>query len=101
MTKLHLLICALLLSVLSTLAAPRNLFDGKTLAGWEGETNKVWRVREGTIVGGSLQGNLRNEFLATTQSFRNFHLTLEYKLVGTEGFVNSGVQFRSKRVANP
>ncbi len=89
------------LVAIQTVAAPKNLFDGQSLAGWEGETNKVWRVQDGLIIGGSMQGNPRNEFLAITQNFRNFRLTLEYKLVGTEGFVNSGVQFRSKRIANP
>ncbi len=77
------------------------LFDGKTLDGWEGETTKVWRVRDGAIVGGSLEGNSRNEFLATKKSCRNFVLRLEYKLTGTEGFVNGGVQIRSQRIANP
>ena len=85
----------------SVTAAPVSLFDGKTLTGWEGETNSVWRVRDGVIVGGSLEGNPRNEFLATLKSYKNFHLRLEYKLVGTQGFVNSGVQFRSKRIPNP
>ncbi len=82
-------------------AASVSLFDGKTLQGWEGETNKVWRVQNGAIVGGSLAGNPQNEFLATTKSYRNFYLKLEYKLVGTEGFVNGGVQFRSKRIPAP
>src|SRR5512134_2424091 len=81
--------------------APFPLFDGKSLAGWESETNSVWCIRDGVIVGGSLNGNPRNEFLATQKRYTNFHLRLEYKLVGTEGFVNGGVQFRSKRVANP
>lgn len=92
----------LMLSCLPVLgSAAESLFDGKTLAGWEGDTAKVWSVRDGAIVGGSLQGNPRNEFLATRKSYRNFQLKLEYKLVGTEGFVNGGVQFRSKRIANP
>jgi len=52
------------------------------------------------IVGGSLNGNPRNEFLATRASYKNFRLRLDYKLVGTEGFVNGGVQFRSQRIAN-
>ena len=77
-----------------------SLFDGRSLAGWEGETN-VWRVRDGAIVGGSMRGNPRNEFLATARSYTNFVLRLEYKLVGTEGFINGGVQFRSVRVSNP
>jgi HEAT repeat protein len=76
------------------------LFNGQDLTGWEGDP-AVWRVRDGAIVGGSLEGNPRNEFLATTRRFRNFALRLEYKLVGTEGFVNGGVQFRSVRVAEP
>ena len=82
-------------------AAPVSLFDGKSFAGWEGDTNKVWRIRDGVIVGGSLEGNPKNEFLATLKSYKNFHLRLEYKLVGTQGFVNGGVQFRSKRIPNP
>ncbi len=82
-------------------AAPVRLFDGKSFDGWEGDTNGVWRIRDGAIVGGSLAGNPRNEFLATTKPHANFRLRLEYKLVGTEGFVNGGVQFRSKRIANP
>jgi HEAT repeat protein len=77
-----------------------SLFDGHSLGGWEGDTN-VWRVREGVIVGGSMNGNPRNEFLATVRKYTNFVLRLEYKLIGTEGFVNSGVQFRSVRVSNP
>ena len=48
-----------------------------------------------------MNGNQRNEFLATVRKHTNFVLRLEYKLIGTEGFVNSGVQFRSGRVSNP
>ena len=43
----------------------------------------------------------RNEFLATKKTFANFELRMKCKLVGTEGFVNGGIQFRSKRIANP
>jgi len=81
-------------------AASVSLFDGKTLAGWEGNL-AVWRVQDGTITGGSMEGNPRNEFLATTKPYHNFVLRLEYRLVGKEGFINSGVQFRSKRIAQP
>lgn len=83
------------------MAAPLPLFDGKTFDGWEGETTKVWRIVDGVIHGGSLEGNPQNEFLATKKQFRNFRLKLEYKLVGTEGFVNGGVQFRSVRIKEP
>ncbi|MEM7386243.1 MAG: PVC-type heme-binding CxxCH protein, partial [Verrucomicrobiota bacterium] len=77
------------------------LFDGKTFDGWEGNTESVWRIEDGVIVGGSMEGNPQNEFLATTRSYKNFRLKLEYKLVGTEGFVNGGVQIRSRRMKNP
>ena len=76
------------------------LFDGKSLDGWEGDT-KVWRVVDGAIVGGSMAGNPRNEFLTSAKSYSDFVLKLEYKLVGTEGFVNGGVQIRSKRIPKP
>ena len=76
------------------------LFDGFSLSGWEGNSS-VWRVEDGAIVGGSMQGNPRNEFLTTTRSYRNFILRLEFKLVGTEGFINGGVQFRSRRITEP
>jgi hypothetical protein len=86
------------LSAGSPQAAP--LFDGKTLAGWEGDTN-IWRVVDGAIVGGSMQGNPRNEFLTSAKSYANFVLKLEYKIVGSEGFVNGGVQIRSRRIPQP
>lgn len=81
-------------------AAATSLFDGRTLNGWEGDP-KVWRVEDGAIVGGSMEGNPRNEFLTTKGKYFNFRLKLEYKLTGTEGFVNGGVQFRSLRAVNP
>ena len=94
---------ALLLVLLSGVAnsEPAPLFDGVSFDGWEGNTESVWRIRDGVVVGGSLEGNPQNEFLATRKSFRNFRLRLDYKLVGTEGFVNGGVQFWSQRIDEP
>lgn len=81
-------------------AEAKPLFDGRTLDGWEGD-QKLWRVENGVIVGGSLQEKMaRNVFLATTRSFQNFELKLKLKIEGTEGFINSGVQIRSVRVPN-
>ena len=78
------------------------LFDGKTFAGWEGDTNKTWRIEDGAFVGGSLKEKVpRNEFLATTRSYTNFVLRLKFKLAGTSGFINGGVQFRSRRATKP
>ena len=100
-TTLRLLALSLLTLVWTLVAAPVPLFDGRSLAGWDGDTNTTWRLREGVIVGGSLAGNPRNEFLATRRPYTNFILRLEYKLVGTEGFVNGGAQIRSRRIPNP
>ena len=76
------------------------VFDGKTLNGWEGNTNN-WRVEAGSIVAGSLERRQpHNEFLATRRAFGNFELRLSIKLEGTNGFVNGGVQFWSQRVPN-
>jgi hypothetical protein len=81
---------------------PVPLFDGRTLQGWEGDTRKTWRVEDGAIVGGSLDETVpRNDFLCTTREYGNFVLRLKFKLLGTEGFVNGGVQFRSRRLTDP
>jgi hypothetical protein len=75
------------------------LFDGQTFAGWEGDTNKSFRIQDGAIVGGSLKEKVpRNEFLCTTRSYTNFVLRVKFKLLGKDA--NAGVQFRSKRVPN-
>jgi 3-keto-disaccharide hydrolase len=83
-------------------APPVSLFDGRTLNGWQGDTVKTWRVQDGAIAGGSLTEQVpQNDFLVTTRSYGNFVLRLKFKLVGTEGFINSGVQFRSQRATRP
>ncbi len=70
------------------------LFDGKSLEGWEGDL-ELWKVVDGCIVGDS-PGIKHNQFLATRQTFSNFELKLEFRLKDGKG--NTGVQFRSKRV---
>jgi hypothetical protein len=95
---------AALLSLALTLAASANpvpLFDGRTFTGWEGDTNTVWRIEDGALVAGSLTTKQeQNNFLATTKTYGDFELTLKWKLEGTEGFVNGGVQFRTERIPN-
>ncbi len=83
-------------------SGPIPLFDGRTFEGWEGDIGKTWRIQDGAIVGGSLTERVpRNDFLVTTRSFDNFVLRLKFKLEGSEGFINSGVQFRSQRAKDP
>jgi 3-keto-disaccharide hydrolase len=77
------------------------LFDGKTFAGWDGDTKKIWRIEDGCMIGGSLTEKLpRNEFLSTKKEYGDFVLTLKFKLLGDskKTFVNSGVQLRSQRI---
>ncbi len=76
-----------------------SLFDGKSLAGWEG--NAYWfRIEDDAIVAGRLDKKIpHNEFLCTTAEYSDFELRLEAKLVG-EGQPNAGVQFRTKRIPN-
>jgi hypothetical protein len=93
---------SLTLGSLQTAQKPVALFDGRTFTGWEGDTKSTWRIQDGAIVGGSLSTQVpRNEFLTTTRSFGDFVLRVKFKLVGTEGFINGGVQIRSQRVKEP
>jgi hypothetical protein len=102
-------ICASLLAAVTASMAPGHsaagpipLFDGRTFEGWEGDIGRTWRIEDGAIVGGSLTERVpRNDFLCTTRSFENFVLRLKFKLEGSEGFINSGVQFRSQRAREP
>ncbi len=95
------LIVLLVLPALSVLASDeQSLFDGKSLAGWEGDTT-LWQVKDGVITAGSADKKQpRNEFLSSVKSYGDFELRLKFKLEGDlkTGFVNSGVQIRSERV---
>ena len=95
-------IVPLLFTLGTALAADRvPLFDGKSFTGWEGNTGIVWRIEEGAFTAGTLDKKQeKNDFLATKKEFGDFDLRLKWKLEGTEGFVNGGVQFRSKRIPN-
>ncbi|QMU28226.1 3-keto-disaccharide hydrolase [Adhaeribacter radiodurans] len=78
------------------------LFNGKNFKGWQGDTLHTWRIQDGAFVGGSLTEKVpHNEFLSTTKSYSNYILKLKFKLTGSEGFINGGVQFHSQRIANP
>ena len=76
---------------------PTPLFDGKSFRGWEGDTNKSFRIQDGAIVGGTLQEKIpHNEFLCTERSYGNFELRLKFRVVGA----NAAVQIRSQRIPN-
>jgi hypothetical protein len=99
MRSLAMLLFLLLLSPLARAedeAGFAPLFDGKSLAGWEGN-EKIFRVEDGAIVAGSRTEKIaHNEFLCTREQFGDFELRLEAKLVGQGR--NAGIQFRSERI---
>ena len=94
---------AIMMLVLSQCHEPeKHLFDGSSFRGWEGDTLRTWQIKNGAITGGSLEETVpRNDFLCTTGSYDNFVLRLKFKLIGKEGFINAGVQFRSQRLDDP
>ena len=104
--KLYLLYLFLLVNNLTTVEGQSiqksvSLFDGKSFKGWEGDTINTWHIVNHALVGGSLAQTVpHNEFLSTSESFDDFELTMQFKLVGT-GFVNAGVQFHSERLKEP
>ncbi len=80
----------------------QSLFNGKNFQGWEGDTLNTWKIENGMITGGSLDELVpHNEFLCTQEAYANFDLRLKIKLTGNEGFINSGIQFRSSRLSEP
>jgi len=78
--------------ILATADNAKELFNGKDLAGWDGDP-KLWSVEDGQIVGKS-PGIKKNEFLRGQMVATDFRLTLKVKLVPNKE--NSGVQFRSE-----
>ena len=99
------LILALILAASTGWAAEKetsfqSLFNGRDLTGWTGDP-KLWSVQNGAIIGQTTAENpiKENTFLIWTNGMTaDFELRLEYKLTAnsSQGFANSGVQYRSK-----
>lgn len=69
-----------------------DLFDGKTLDGWERHSGTAtYKVEDGTIVGTAVMGS-PNTFLCTKEMYGDFILEFDVK---NDPELNSGVQFRS------
>jgi len=69
-----------------------NLFDGKTLDGWEQKGGEAqYKVEDGMIVGVS-KADTPNSFLCTKQKYSNFILEVEFLV---DDRMNSGIQIRS------
>jgi putative heme-binding domain-containing protein len=91
---------ALLLVALSPLSAQEGfkpLFDGKTLAGWDGNP-ELWSVEDGAITGKTKGPDhlAYNQFLIWRGGVvKNFELRAKIKCSAS----NSGIQYRSKELA--
>ncbi len=69
------------------------LFDGKTLAGWDGDPT-FWRAENGIIVGETTPEKvvkINNFLIWRGGTVKDFELKVEFRLSGT----NSGIQYRS------
>ncbi len=66
------------------------LFDGKTLAGWEGYED-LWSVKDGAIVAKNTAPLKFSTYLLTKGKYTDFRLTFSAKLVESE--MHSGVAF--------
>ena len=79
---------------------PHPIFDGKSLEGWEGDTDH-WRVEQGSIVGEIPHGKTLNKntwlvFRGTDKQsaeLKDFELRLQFHISGLPA-ANSGIQIR-------
>jgi type 1 glutamine amidotransferase len=71
-----------------------SLFDGKSLAGWEGDP-AIWTVEDGAITGRTTADTKlkENNFLVWKDQVENFELRLRFRLEGG----NSGIYYRANR----
>ena len=75
------------------------IFDGKTLKGWEGDS-VYWRVEDGCLLGEVTPATIlkRNSFIIWRGGVTNdFELSVEYK-VSSGG--NSGINYRSEEISD-
>mgnify|MGYP005731617923 CR=1 FL=1 len=79
---------------ISLLAAQRvDLFDGKTLEGWQRQGGTAeFRVEDGMIIGRTVK-DAGNTFLCTSKHYADFELIFEVKFLGKP--INSGCCIRA------
>ena len=69
-----------------------NLFDGKTLNGWnQKDGSATYVVKDGTIVGTTAKGS-PNSFLCSNKEYGDFEIQFDVKV---DNALNSGIQIRS------
>jgi putative membrane-bound dehydrogenase-like protein len=84
-------------SLLADPPKPESIFDGRSLAGWDGDP-KLWRVEDGAITAEIPASTplKDNAFIFWKDDVHDFDLTLEYRITGAPSG-NSGIQYRAQR----
>lgn len=90
-TNIKILILGVIAVTLSSCSSSVRLFNGENLDGWEKYGTEIWEVEDGLLVSKS-GPDAQYGYLATTESYKDFELSLEFK---QEADGNSGVFFRS------
>ena len=72
------------------------LFNGKNLEGWTSIGSAKWKAENGTITGGQEGDPSRSGILLTERTFKDFDLSLEFK-IDEHGKYNSGIYFRRSK----
>ena len=81
-------------------AAWRSLFDGRDLAGWDGDP-RMWSVRDGVIHGettADVKADGNTFLIREGLVLGNFELKFAFRCGAAN---NSGVQYRSRHIADP
>ena len=73
-----------------------SLFNGKDLSGWNSVGSAKWEVNDRIIKGGQNGNPSKSGVLWTNEIFKDFDLTLEFK-IDEHGKYNSGVYFRKSK----
>ena len=73
-----------------------SLFNGKDLSGWTSVGSAKWEVSDRIIKGGQNGNPSKSGVLWTNEIFKDFDLTLEFK-IDEHGKYNSGVYFRKSK----
>ena len=73
-----------------------SLFNGKDLTGWTSVGSAKWEVSDRIIKGGQNGNPSKSGVLWTNEIFKDFDLTLEFK-IDEHGKYNSGVYFRKSK----
>ena len=75
----------------------QDLFDGKTLKGWESPDMSYWSIEDGAITAKITQEHpcTVNQYLVWHEPMANFQLKMKFRITGSPG-TNGGFQFRSR-----